>query len=239
MVVVLFDLDGTIMLSGGAGRRAMEHVFERKFGVPDGFDGILPDGKTDPEIFREMIAKRGVDVEDEDATLAELHDMYIDRLRVEMPSSERAVLMPGVRELLRELKGLPNVALGLLTGNYEEGARIKLSRFGLQDFFEFGAFGSDHESRPELVKIAIERAEKLYGQPIEMGKHIVIIGDTPRDVECARLFGLTCIGVATGRYSVEELKRVGADYAFEDLSDTRRIVEIILSCDKREAKHEG
>jgi len=239
MVVVLFDLDGTIMLSGGAGRRAMEYVFEQRFGVPDGFEGILPDGKTDPEIFCEMMVRAGVRVEDEEKALAELHDRYIKRLAVEMPASKNARLMPGARELIVELSGRPNVVLGLLTGNYERGAMIKLSRFELAGFFEFGAFGSDHETRSELVKIAIARAEKLYKRSIRMGKHIVIIGDTPRDVDCAKVFGLTSIGVATGRYSVDELKRVGADCAFDDLSDTGRVVEVIMGCDDGEAGHGG
>lgn len=236
MIVVLFDLDGTIMLSGGAGKRAMEGIFLKKFGIPDGFKGIIPDGKTDPEIFREMMQKWGVRIEreEEKRVLEELKDGYIELLRCEVPKSTKAFIMPGVRELISELKRRPNVKLGLLTGNYEEGAKIKLSKFGLDGFFEFGAFGSDAESRSELVKIAIQRAEKLYGKKIKMGKNVVIIGDTPRDVACAKAFGLTCIAVATGRYSAAELEQAGADYVFGDLSDTERVLEVITSLDDEE-----
>jgi len=233
MVVVLLDLDGTIMLSGGAGKRAMEGVFSQKFGVPDGFSGIIPDGKTDPEIFREMIEKWGVKVDDrEEVVLEELKNRYIELLRCEVPKSENAYLMPGVRGLILEIKKRSNIMLGLLTGNYEQGAKIKLSKFNLADCFEFGAFGSDSETRPELVKIAIERAEKAYGKKISMGKNIVIIGDTPRDVACAIMFGLTSIAVATGRYSADDLKRAGADYVFTDLADTNKVLSVIEGCDE-------
>jgi phosphoglycolate phosphatase-like HAD superfamily hydrolase len=132
--------------------------------------------------------------------------------------------MPGVRELLHALSGHPQVLLGLLTGNFERTAQVKVATFGLDRYFAFGAYGSDHGDRLRLPPIAVERAERLAGRPIGLGRHVVIVGDTPRDVVCARAWGATAVGVATGRSSTRQLLDAGADLVFEDLSDTRAVL---------------
>jgi len=223
----LFDLDGTIMLSGGAGMRGMERVFLEFFGVPNAFEGILPDGKTDPMIFREMFANHNVDPGDEQQTLIRLEEGYIKYLTEEMPRSENARLMPGFPRILELLDADPEVHLGLLTGNYERGARIKLDRFGLNRFFPFGAFGSDSDLRRDLVEVALRRAGRVLGKSIEPGRHAVIIGDTPRDVDCGKQFGLTTVAVATGSFDARSLEESGADLVFENFSDVEAVISAI------------
>ena len=224
----LFDLDGTLMLSGGAGMRAIEKVFQDFYDLPDAFEGIVPDGKIDPAIFREIIDRRGLDSSDEDEAVQKLTLQYIEALKKEMPVSPDAMLMPGIPELLERLDGSPDVLLGLVTGNIEQGAYIKLARFDLNRFFPFGAFGSDHEDRAELVRIAVRRAEQHAGRPISMGKNVFVIGDTPRDVQCGIENGTSTVGVAWANFTVEQLRRAGADYVFEDFGDVERVAAELL-----------
>ena len=218
--LLLFDLDGTLMDSGGAGRRAMNRAIESRFGVADAFAGVIPDGKTDPALFREMLAGRGVKVGDWPATLAQLGELYESILRDEMPASTRARLMPGVTDLLASLARRADVILGLLTGNLEATARIKLDRFDLNPYFDFGAFGSDHEERERLVPVAVARATAVTGVRFTPGRDILVIGDTSRDVRCALANGATAVGVATLNTSADALRRAGAHIVFEDLADT-------------------
>lgn len=219
MKVLLFDIDGTLMLSGGAGRRAIDRAFFELYGVRNAFEGIVPDGNTDPNIFNEIIANHRLEFRNESVGFAELTERYAHHLKDEMRLSEQAFLMPGVAPLLEHLQNREDVALGLLTGNFEPTARIKLERFDLNRFFPFGAFGSDHAVREDLVPVAVDRAEAAVGQPIGLGRHVVVIGDTPRDVECALAHGATAIGVAASRYSVDELSSAGAHASMPSLED--------------------
>jgi phosphoglycolate phosphatase len=219
----LFDIDGTILLSGGAGLRGMEKVLHDLHGVPNAFDGITPDGKIDTAIFREMIRTHGIEVKDEDAAIKTMCEQYLPLLEKEMAVSEGALLMPGFPEILERLSALPGAHLGLVTGNLEPAAQIKVGRWNLNRFFKFGAYGSDHENRPELVRIAVSRAEKLLGQTIGMGPHIYVIGDTDRDIDAGRSNGASTIGVATNNASTADLKKAGADFVFEDFSDLDRV----------------
>jgi phosphoglycolate phosphatase-like HAD superfamily hydrolase len=227
--LVLFDLDSTLMRSGGAGMRAMRRAFDERFGIADAGPDIVPDGKTDPIIFREMLAAHAVGRGREELEIAALAASYEAFLREEMPTSIGAHLMPGVVELLEELEAMDGVALGLLTGNLEVTARLKLERFGLNRFFAFGAFASDHGQRDRLPPVAVARAERHIGAPIGLGAHVVIVGDTPLDVACALEHGATAAGVATGRFTVEELLAAGAQLAFEDLSDTAAVLAGLVS----------
>jgi phosphoglycolate phosphatase-like HAD superfamily hydrolase len=147
-----------------------------------------------------------------------------------MPESP-ATLMPGVREFLAAAAAADGVALGLLTGNTREGARIKLERFDLNGYFPFGAFGSDSEDRNALVPIALARASVHFGKPVPGGRDVVVLGDTERDIECGKAHGTVTIGVATGGTSAETLARAGADRVFADLSDARAVVECIVRGD--------
>ncbi len=227
--ILLFDIDGTLLLSGGAGARAIDTVFFDLYGLPDAFSGIVPDGKIDLGIFREIIKQKNVNVKDVEEALGILCEKYIDELKVEMPISPQAVLMPGIPDLLERLSQVPDLHMGLVTGNLEPGARIKCDRFDLNRFFPFGAFGSDHEDRAELVRIALRRAERHLGQTLSMGANVFVLGDTPKDVKCGKVNGATAVGVATNNSTVEELLSLGADYAFEDFSDVDAVVEKLLT----------
>jgi len=223
MKLLLFDIDGTLMLSGGAGFRAIDRAFEQRYGIARATLGIVPDGKTDPLIFREIIERHALALGCEEEALDELRTSYEPLMADEMATSP-ARMMPGVDELLEKLAAETDLQLGLLTGNFERTARIKLDRFGFNRHFPFGAFGSDHEDRTRLPATAVSRAEKHCGVPIGLGPHILVIGDTPRDVECALVNGATAVGVATGRYTTGQLRDAGAHVVFEDLSDTETVM---------------
>lgn len=218
--LLLFDLDGTLMLSGGAGSRAIDTIFLRNFGVANAFDGIHPHGMTDPMIFRELFARHGLAIADEAETITRLAEEYRRELAIEMPISEKAHLMPGVIPLLERLAAAPGVVMGLLTGNFEPTARIKLTRFDLNRFFPFGAFSTDSANRSDLPPVAVRRAEEFLGRPIGLGPHVSVIGDTPMDVRCALDNGVTSVAVATTKFTVEDLRRAGAHIVLDSFADT-------------------
>jgi phosphoglycolate phosphatase len=217
--LLLFDIDGTLMLSGGAGRRAIDRAFHEIYGIKDAFGDIVPDGNTDPAIFRRIFANHDLCAADESPAYHEVVQRYVRHLPTEMRNSDKAHLMPGVSALLNHLSENDNLALGLLSGNFEETARIKLERFGLNRYFPFGAFGSDDGIRNNLVPIAARRAEAHLGRELALGPRVVVIGDTPQDVECALVNGATAIGVAASRYSVADLEAAGAHHAMPTLED--------------------
>ena len=227
MKLLLFDIDGTLMLSGGAGRRAINRAFFEIHGINDAFGDIVPDGNTDPAIFREIFTRHGLELRDESSAFAEVAARYTFFMRDEMARSEQARLMPGVTPLLELLGKRTDIRLGLLTGNFETTARIKLDRFGLNDLFAIGAFGSDDGIRNRLVPIAVRRAEIALGREIGLGPQVVVIGDTPQDVECALAHGATAIGVAASRYSVADLEAAGAHHALPTLEDIPAFMKAI------------
>jgi phosphoglycolate phosphatase len=226
--LVLFDIDGTLLRSDGAGRRAMEGALSHVFGSP-GDARYHYDGKTDRQIVRELMRREGHDDAAIDARLDDVMVMYLDRVRRELASGARRVTrLPGVCELLDALEARDDVVLGLLTGNIAEGAAAKLAAAEIDiGRFRVNAFGSDHEHRPRLPEIAQARAREQLG--VELGGHaIVVIGDTPADIDCARSVGARTIAVATGRYSTEELAEHAPSAVFSDLSDTDAVVAAIL-----------
>jgi phosphoglycolate phosphatase-like HAD superfamily hydrolase len=227
--LVLFDIDGTILWTDGAGRRAVFQALEEHFGRSGPGEHRF-DGKTDPQIVRELMRHAGVSDADIDARLDVVLDRYLDLLRDELASVDHGRhIFPGVRELLDALEAREDVVLGLLTGNIHHGARAKLAAVGIDpERFVVGAFGSDHHDRPELPEIARRRAERALGHPVA-GHELVVIGDTPADVACGRSIGARAIGVATGHYSVDELRACGAAAVFPDLSDTAAVVRAILA----------
>ena len=228
MRVVLFDIDGTLLWTDGAGRRAVHQAMEDVFGtLPT--DGLEFDGKTDPQIVRELMRHAGVADDTIDARLPEALDRYVALLHDELAgANHRDKTFPGVTPLLDALDGRDDVLLGLLTGNVHPGALAKLAAVGLvHDRFRVGAFGSDHASRPALPAIARSRAELLLGHAVS-GGDVVIIGDTPADMSCGNDIGARAIGVATGRYSVGDLRACGPAAVFQDLSDTVAVVHAIL-----------
>ena len=229
MKLVLFDIDGTLLLSDGAGRRAIHRALVEVFGST-GPEDYHFDGKTDPQIVRELMRLAGHGDHHIDAQMSRLLDLYLTYLRQELARPDkRAYTLPGVPELLDALDEQANVILGLLTGNVEPGARAKLAAVGL-DFerFRVGAFGSDHEHRPELPAIARARAKGDLGVDVS-GSAIIVIGDTPADLTCGRALGASAIGVATGRYSVSQLADHDPLAVFPDLSDTVAVLDAILA----------
>lgn len=207
----------------------MEQALQQIFGSP-GSENYHYDGKTDRQIVREQMLLNGLTNEQIDAQMDKLMDTYLSGLRVELESGKREVhVFVGVRELLDELDKRDDITLGLLTGNVEQGARAKLGAAGIDiDRFKVNAFGSDHELRPELPGVAQLRAKELLGKDIA-GNRVIVIGDTPADIRCGEEIGARAIGVATGRYSTEDLASHGAYAVFEDLSDTAVVMERILN----------
>jgi len=228
MKLVLFDIDGTILLTSGAGKRAVHRALAEVFGAPGSIEHRF-DGKTDPQIVRELMRMEGHADDHIDARMSRLLDRYVDYLHEELDQPSTAVrVMPGVAELLDALEARTDVVLGLVTGNLAAGAAAKLRAGGIDPRrFRVGAYGSDHELRVELPGVAQRRAREELGVSVD-GADVVVIGDTPADVECGRAIGALTIGVATGYYSVDELLEIGADEAFEDLADTSAVVRIIV-----------
>lgn len=224
--LVLFDIDGTILRSNGAGRRAMLAALRDVFGTP-GSEDHRYDGKTDPQIVREAMRLEGHHDAHIDERMDALMTLYLARLEDEL-QNVATLVHPGIFELLAALERRDDTILGLLTGNLREGAYAKLRAAGIDpDRFRVGAFGSDHEHRPELPAVARQRAEEELGVTLA-GEDLVVIGDTPADIECGRSLGVRAIGVATGSYTVDELMRCGAYAAFETLADTDRVVRTII-----------
>ena len=228
MRLVLFDIDGTILWTDGAGRRAVHRALEDVFGAPPP-EGLEFDGKTDPQIVRELMQLAGVAHGDIDGRLPHALERYVELLHTELGAlDQRDKVLPGIRPLLDTLEARDDVLLGLLTGNVLPGAVAKLTAVGIDaNRFKVGAFGSDHAHRPELPAIARARAVALLGDQIA-GSDVVVIGDTPADMGCGRGIGARAIGVATGRYSADDLRACGATAVFDDLSDTDAVVRAIM-----------
>ena len=226
-MLVLFDIDGTLLWTDGAGRRAIHAALREVFGTIGPADYWF-DGKTDPQIVRDLMRLEGFDDAAIDERMPRLLERYVELLDVELraPGYEPRIL-PGVPALLDALESRPGTILGLLTGNVMAGARRKLSAVGIDPGrFLIGAFGSDHELRPELPGVAARRYHERHGAAIEAHR-IVVIGDTPADMQCGRAIGARAIGVATGRYSVDQLAEHGPIAVFEDLTDATAVLAAI------------
>lgn len=223
--LVLFDIDGTLLLSGGAGKRALNRAFEELFGVAGGFDGIPVAGRTDPLIFHDALERAGVVTEAE--TRRRFHARYCDLLGEEIRSlGPRKGLMPGVRALLARLDARTGVTSALLTGNVAQAARIKLEHFDIWDHFACGAYGDDAAQRDDLVPIAVDRARRR-GVDVRSTAHVMVVGDTPLDIRCARKSGARSVAVATGPFDEDALRRHGADSVLPDLADTGAFIDLL------------
>ena len=272
MRLLLFDVDGTLVLTGGAAVRAMNEAFEEVFGVAGAFEHVPMPGRTDGAILADAFTRAirqsttlssgftarscgptqppnasheagprdalsATGVHPVDGEIARYKAAYFARFAEEIhrpvpvdpskPVRHRFKgVLPGVREVLEALDGRPDVFLGLLTGNYEQGARIKLEYFDLWRYFRCGAYGDDSLDRHALVPVAIARSRQA-GCPAVDPRDVVIIGDTPLDVACARDAGVNCLAVATGGFSADALRAAGADTVFESLLDTDAVVRCL------------
>lgn len=227
--LVLFDIDGTLLSAQGAPRRAFHRALLEVFGTAGPIDAHAFDGKTDPQIARELLLLGGLADADVDSGLPRLWETYLRELAGELAKPEqRTLVYAGVRELLAALDALQqDVLLGLLTGNIQPGAALKLESARITSEFRVGAFGSDHERRDQLPAVAVARARDLVGIHFRE-REVVIIGDTPSDVTCGQSLAVRTVAVATGRHDTDSLRAAGADYVFPDLSDTGSVLRAIL-----------
>ena len=223
--LVLFDIDGTLLRTEGAGVAAMLRAFTRLHGERGfNFDGVEIAGALDGLLFARMMAAHGLPADE--AAHAEFQQLYRDELGRAL-TPDRVRRMPGTDELVRALHG-SGAGVGLLTGNYEHTAHIKIDAAGFdRAHFPFGAFGADGPSRRHLTPVAIARATTHLGRAFDPAR-VTIIGDTPHDIDCAKAHGCRAIGVGTGPYSPERLREAGADLAVMDLSDLAAVREWIL-----------
>src|SRR5687768_10144989 len=226
MYLILFDIDGTLCLTGRAGWRAMNRACQDVVGAGDAMTSVEFAGRTDWSILADIMAKHGRTLDT--TLLADLRDRYVRHLAEEIQHRGTGVkdVMPGIGPLLEALRRRDDAALALLTGNFIEGARIKLEYFDLWKYFRCGAFGGDAASRNDLVPIALSRAREhgiVNGEPSK----VLVVGDTPNDVECALVANATAVGVATGGYSTDDLHAAWADIVFDDLSDTEAFLRLL------------
>lgn len=222
--LVLWDIDGTLILSGGAGERALVTALHSLFGIRGSIEDIELAGRTDGWIARKVLAK--FSVPDTAPNVSRYLEGYLNALPHELANSQARVL-PGVPELVAALARRGDVAQGLLTGNLKRGAEIKLSHHRLWTHFAFGAFADDSETRNELGPHAVRRANHHHAVSFQADR-IFVVGDTPHDITCGQIIGARTIGVATGRYTVEQLKqcRPAPTAVFADLSDTEKVLQV-------------
>ncbi len=223
MKVVFFDIDGTMLDTRHSGRSAFSEALQRAFGWADGIEYIDFTGATDLDVIARIFANYGREPRDEDI------ELFFDILPAELElkcRSKPPIVLPGVLELLSVLGGRDDTILGLITGNIENCARIKLACAGVEHPFELGAFGHEHADRIDIARLAMKRAEKMIpaGGRIE---RIYIIGDSPSDMQAAKAIGATAAGVATGKPSQEELYAAGADVVLKDLSDLDQVLKLL------------
>jgi phosphoglycolate phosphatase len=224
--ILLFDIDGTLIRSGGAGSRALERAVAKAFGLASVKAGFSFAGGTDPAIFRRLLAECGV--EPTEAAIARTFSVYLDILEEEVACAESYRVNPGMEDALETLAALDpeSIAIGLGTGNIEAGARIKLARAELNRYFPFGGFGSDAEDRPALLAAGVARGAARLGCDAS-ACDVLVIGDTPLDVAAAHAIGARCLGVATGGATRPELATAGADQVFGSLAESGAIEALL------------
>jgi phosphoglycolate phosphatase len=227
--LVLFDIDGTILLSPGAGRRAIVRAIAEDIGETGPLTHIPFGGKTDPQIVTELLAAAGQREPPSSHRIDAICRRYLELLASELdqPAAPTRV-MPGIHQLFQRLEQKQGVILGLLTGNLAQGARLKLRAAGIDpERFRVGAYGSDATHRPDLPPIAARRAAEFFGREPQ-GEAVVIIGDTPADILCGSCIQARAVAVATGEYSVDDLQACAPHAVFQDLSDTERVLQSTL-----------
>jgi phosphoglycolate phosphatase len=224
--LILFDVDLTLLASGGAGVRALNSAMLDIYGLQDAFAGVEFAGRTDRVISEEGLRRSGIDPGPE--AVSGLRSVYVRRLAGELASPGcTARALTGAKRLLDALSTHPGAAAGLLTGNWKEGAFLKLAACGLDRYFTFGGFADDGYHRAELFPAALSKGERLKGRTFSPGRAWVV-GDTPHDVACGRAWGARTLGVATGPYDRASLVQSGATAVVDDLGDTEAVLSALL-----------
>ncbi len=223
--LVLFDIDGTLLASGGAGEKALRIVVQARFGPESTMDGIEIAGRTDSGIARQVLERFGI--EPSPAEVAAFLDEYLAQLAVMLPKTTGR-LLPGIIPLLERLKARPDMLLGLLTGNLARGAELKLTHYGVWHYFEFGAYADDHHDRNELGPFARARCAEKHGVEVP-AERVFVLGDTPHDIACGKIIGAKTIAVATGNFRREQLAEYAPDFVFDDFSDVDAVVRALES----------
>lgn len=224
--LLLFDIDQTLIDTAGVGMRCLSRALHEVAGISVEGMGIVPDGKTDPSILAEMLTGAGHSLDGRESEVWLLYARYLGEALAR--GGSRHETKPGVPRLLEALAVDERACLGLLTGNLEPTARIKLGAFGLDRYFSVGAYGSDHSDRRALGPVALARAREHFDVPFAP-EHVWVIGDTPRDVDAAHAFGARALAVATGRIPLDALSATGAAGVLPDLSDTEAVLRLLLS----------
>jgi phosphoglycolate phosphatase len=221
--LLLFDIDGTLIHSGGAGIYALKRALAERHGIQDNLDDIEIAGMTDSGIVISILQKHKIPITNENLTA--FLDSYVHFLSLELPR-RKGNLLPGVLELLEKLKSRKHIVLGLLTGNLSRGAQLKLGHYGVWHFFEFGAFADDHHDRNQLGQFAQARAKEKHGREFS-AEEIDIIGDTPRDIACGKALGARTIAVSTGTWNREDLAKHHPDFLIDDFSNVDRLIDTL------------
>jgi phosphoglycolate phosphatase len=221
--LLLFDIDGTLIHSGGAGVHALKSAFKERFGIDDDLRDIEIAGMTDSGIVVSILNKHKIPPTNEN--VSGFLDSYVHFLSLELPR-RKGKLLPGVLELLEKLKSRKHLVLALLTGNVSRGAQLKLEHYGVWHFFEFGAFADDHRDRNRLGPFARARAKEKHGREFSASE-IDVIGDTPRDIACGKALGARTVAVATGTWSRDRLSKYHPDFLIDDLSDVEKVIHTL------------
>ena len=219
----LFDIDGTLLTSGGAGEKALNLAMRDRFQCHEDLSKIEIAGRTDSGIARQLFKLHGIEPTPENLT--QFLDCYLHHLAGQLPKTEGR-LLPGIIELLEKLKTCPDVVVALLTGNLEKGAKLKLTHYGVGEFFQFGAFADDHHDRNQLGYFAKARASEIHGVDFA-AESIYVLGDTPHDISCGRAIGAKTVAIATGGYTREQLLAHHPDFLFDDLSDLPAVLSAL------------
>ncbi len=224
MKLLLFDIDGTLANTNGAGLRALDRAFEEVYGHPGILDGISLAGRTDVTIMMDAYTKAGIEFAFEE--LERVKNRYFELLIDELNNGKKNTLMPGIADLIPELHQNHNICLALLTGNWQRSGRMKIDHFGFNSYFPFGAFADDAVERADLVPIAKQRCEALTGARLKP-KDIFVIGDTPSDILCTKPHGVISVAVAAASYSMEDLSAYNPDILLKDLSNLGEVIKIL------------
>jgi phosphoglycolate phosphatase len=223
MNILLFDIDGTLIHTGGSGTAALHQAMQSAFGIASALDSVAVHGRTDRAITRDLFALHGI------ADLPEHWDRfraaYLQHLP-ELLAQRQGVVLPGIVELLELLRNRDDCALGLLTGNTREGAKIKLRHYGLDHFFDFGAYGDSHHERDDVARAALALIHYRFVDAVDLNR-VWVIGDTPSDIRCGRAIGARCLAVATGNHTAADLAAANPDHLAETLADHAALLSLL------------